>query len=199
MAKMKLSELKNLTEGEIVEVKGTLMYPRYLTRRLEGVDLDERIKKDKSPYPNLNPRFEFMLYYPTTVKKGDRPTEAELYVRSNIFEAKDGSKKLRCEKTAKSEKNYILTGVRQENGTIKARNLKDVSLDNGQPVTVQYKTRKYFDTAHKEKFTIELFSVIFEEEPKLWNPEATALPEGWLPANSEPETNTQTAGNVWED
>ena len=70
---MKITELKNLQEGEIVEVKGSLMYSKYLTKRLEGQELEERIKSDSkfSDYPNENPRFEFQIFDPAVVKKGD--------------------------------------------------------------------------------------------------------------------------------
>lgn len=195
---MKITELKNLVDGEIVEVKGTLMYTKYLTRKLEGEELQERIKTDSkySEYPNENPRFEFQLFDPAVVKKGERPSDAEIYIKSKIYETKDGQKQMRCDKTAKSEKAYLLTGVRQETGKIKKVNLAGKFLENEQNVTVQYQVQKYKKSNGKEAFGIQLFAVVFEEEPRIWVPQNSSVPDGWEDADDETEAPAETTANA---
>ncbi len=190
---MKITELKNLQAGEIIEVKGSLMYAKHLTKKLEGEELEARIKADSKvlEYVNENPRFEFQLFDPAVVKKGAKPTDAEIYVKGKIYEDKNGQKIMRCDKTAKSEKSFLLTGVRQADGKIKKVNLAGKSLENEQPVTVQYKCDTYKKSNGKEAFGINLFAVIFEEEPKLWVPSNNNLPDGWEMGDEE-EAETET-------
>lgn len=206
---MKITECKNLVEGEIVEVKGSLMYTKYFTKRLCGEELERQIANDSqfSDYPNENPRFTFQLFSPAVVKKGDKPTDAEIYVKSKIYESKDGTKILRCEKTAKSEKAFLLTGIRQADGKIKKVNLTGKFLENDQPATVQYQVQKYKKkTTGKDAYTVQLFAVVFDEEPKFWTPSNTGVPEGWEADDDEvdtPKTNESAApaadDNVWSD
>ena len=212
---MKITELKNLVEGEIVEVKGNLMYAKYLTKRLDGEELAEQIKSDSkySECPNENPRYTFQVFDAAVVKKGDKPTDAEIYVKSKVYESKDGTKILRAEKTAKSDKVYLLTGVRQADGKIKKVDLSGKSLENEQPITVQYQVQKYKKSNGKEAYAVALFAVIFESEPKLWTPSGSSLPDGWedvapaadADAEAPDETTTEeapaadAAGDVWAD
>lgn len=202
---MRITDCKNLVEGEIVEVKGDLMYSKYLTKRLCGEELEKQIANDSkySEYPNENPRFTFQLFSPAVVKKDEKPSDAEIYVKSKIYESKDGTKMLRCEKTAKSEKAFLLTGVRQADGKIKKVNLSGKLLENEQPVTVQYQVQKYKRSNGKEAFAVQLFAVVFDEEPKIWTPNNTGMPDGWEAADdgeeATPETNEAEAPATDDD
>lgn len=181
----KISDVaKNFAEGTKVVVRGKLSYCRYMTRCLDGQDLEQEIKREEqySSHPEYilrDPKLRFTIVEPKMVKQADKPNELEIAFSKKIYKTKNGEKRLDYQRKAPKNKNgefflpYIF-GVRNENGKIKKVDLSGVNLANDQMVTLTYTV---YETKKGLK-GLDLSTVVFDEEPKLYKRQST-LPDGW--------------------
>ena len=184
MADKLTNKTANLVKGEVVTVKGQLGFTKYLTRLLEGKELEEVCAKRE--YATETPHFEGTIVNPALIAKTKdangkpQPTDAERVIAGKVYKKTDAEgneiKVLSLEKKVSKEgKGSIAFGVKREDGLIHPINLAGKSLLQGQDVTVTFVTREY-EYKGKKGLSQFLDAIVFEKEPELYKPQARA---GW--------------------
>jgi len=182
-----------LVKGEEVTIKGKLGFTKYLTRVLEGKELEEVVAKRQ--YATETPHYEGTITEPKIIaKEKGKPTDAEKVIAGRIFESgKDEDNKvptLSLEKKVNKEgKGQITFGVKREDGLIHKVDLQGKSLLQGQDVTVTYVTREY-EYKGKKGLSLFLDTIVFEKEPELYKAQPR---KGWASNDEEPVTEETPA------
>ena len=192
--------LKNakLVKGEEVKIRGTLGFTRYLTKPLQGKELEDSCAKRE--YATDVPHYEGTLVNPKIVaKEKGNPTDAEKVIAGKIYDSKnaDGEvvKTFRIEKKLNKEgTSKILFGAVRKDGQIHKVDVQGKSLLAGQEVEVTMVTREY-EYKGKKGLSLFLDSIVFVNgEPELFKASKRA---GW--ADDDDEAAEDAAEEVSEE
>jgi hypothetical protein len=185
--------LQNANEGTKVVITGNLEYAKYMTQVLQGDELAKEVAREEqySKHPEFimrDPKIRFSLGDPKCQKQGDKPSELEQAFMSKVYTRKDGTTALDYERRAPKRKDGtyfvpITFGVKGADGKIHKVNLAGKDLANDQKVTLTYEVYKA-----KMGKGLALRTVVFEEEPKLFQPN---LPDGWVDDGDEPADSSE--------
>ena len=195
MAKEKLT-IKNaaLVKGEQVVVRGQLGFCKYLTKLLEGKELEASVARRE--YANEKPHYEGTLVNPKVIAKTKgQPTDAEKVIAGKVYvsTAKDGTEtpSLGIEKNVSKEgKGQILFGVKRADGIHKV-DVQGKALAAGQNVEVTYVTREY-EYKGKKGLSLFLDTIVFTDgEPEFYK---APQRDGWVSDDAEtPATDESPA------
>lgn len=187
--------LANCNDGDKLVVVGDILYGQNMATPLEGDALTKEIAREEqySKHPEYilrDPKIRFTLSNPKIAKQGAQPSDLEKAMAARIYVGKDGVQRLDYEKRAPKRKDGtvfcpIAFGVKGKDGKIHKVDLSGKDLANGQAVTLTFEvfTSKYGKG-------LSLRTIVFNEEPKLYQPN---LPEGWV--EDEPADNAADNGN----
>ncbi len=215
MAEKLTMKTAKLVKGEEVKLRGKLGFTKYLTKPLQGEELEKSCAKRE--YATDVPHYEGTLINPKIVAKDKKnPTDAEKVIAGKIYTSKDKDgneikvygieKKLNKEGTSK-----ILFGAKRDDGQIHKVDVQGKALMQDQEVEVTLVTREY---TYKGKKGLSLFldSIVFVNgEPEFFK---AAKRAGWADDDdveeaadeevseevSEEEVSEEEASSsVWDD
>ena len=181
-----------LKVGEIAYMKGKLNYARYLTKVCEGEDLAKYIQQQKAmgrKFPVTVEHCRWTLNSPEVIiQAADKvPSMLEKYLHNKIYKREDGTETYEC---IRKGKKLPAIGLRKGDkvARFKEEQVTGVSFANGQEVTVIFKV---FDSG-KGNFGVGIEGVIFEEEPKVFDPTTNIAGGNWV---EDDELPTFATGN----